>query len=303
MTVTDQAARVIRLTTGGTSVGISLDRVFGVERADRLRPNAQPGTLGSVVNRAGEWPVVELAEMLGQSNTADRSGGQVVLLELHGLRMGLLVDRVSSTDRDVSEMQPVPRSAGRIGPFAGVLDQTDDPLLVLDLERLLGSDDEPSGDVKDTPPPVVNGRQADRLVLFAQVVCESLGGRPVGFAVPAGCVTEIADTPTGTAVPSGGPHVRDIIWWRGQPVTVIDTASWCEVPVPAPASRRVVFVRTPRRETVGLLAGVSVKVLPLPLPHLPTRRQLPFQANRVMGVFDLSDVTIVIPNLARLTAI
>lgn len=300
MTAPAAPARVIRLTVGNTAVGLPLDRVFGVERADRIRANDQPGTLGSVVNRAGEWSVMELAECLGLPERADRRGGQVVLLELHGLKVGLLVDRVASGDRETAGVRPVPRSAGRGGPFAGVLDHADGPLLLLDPERLLMGEPEPTDRPATTPPPRANAKPADRLVLFAQSDCAALGGRAVGFGVPAGCVAEIADPPAGTPVPVSRPHVREVISWRGQAVTVIDVAQWCGVDVPAPTSRRVVLVRTPARETVGLLAGDGVKVLPLPLPHLPTRRRLNVSPDHVTGVFDLRDVTVVIPNLAAL---
>jgi chemotaxis signal transduction protein len=301
VTATVAPARVIRLTTGGVALGLPLDRVFGVERADRIRANDQPGTLGSVVNRAGEWTVIELAECLQLPTRADRRNGQVVLLELQGLKVGLLVDRVSSGDRETAEVRPVPASAGRGGPFAGVIDRTDGPLLMLDPERLLTGGDEVSERPAATPPPRANTRPADRLLLFAQADCEALGGRAVGFGVPAGCVTEIIDPPAGTPVPAGRPHVREIVSWRGQPVSVIDLAHRCGVPVSAPTSRRVVLVRTPTRETVGLLAGTAVQLLPLPLAHLPTRRAIPCHAERVKGVFDLTQITVVIADLTQLT--
>jgi chemotaxis signal transduction protein len=301
VTTTAQATRIIRLTTGGASVGLALDRVFGVERADRIRANAQPGTLGSVVNRAGEWVVLELTECLGQAARADRRAGQVVLLEVGGMKVGLLVDRVSSGDRERADLRPMPASAGGGGPFAGVCDDPDGPLLVLDPDRLFGNEPEPPAKLTHTPAPRGGGRPADRLVLFAQVECASLGGRAVAFGVPAGCVAEVIDPPPGTAVPTSPPHVRELVSWRGQPVSVIDTAAWCGVPLPPPASRRVVLVRTPRRETVGLLAGAAVKVLPLPVPHLPTRRQIEHTADRVKAIFDLTQATVLIPDLSALS--
>lgn len=303
MTSTAQATRIIRLTTGGATVGLTLDRVFGVERADRIRANTQPGTLGSVANRAGEWVVLELAECLGLPARADRRAGQVVLLEVGGMKVGLLVDRVSSGDREQADLRPMPPSAGGSGPFAGVSDDRDGPLLLLDPDRLFGQEPEPPARPTRTPAPRGGGRPADRLVLFAQVEHAALGGRAVAFGVPAGCVAEVIDPPPGTAVPTSPPHVRELVSWRGQPVTVIDMAAWCGVPVPPPASRRIVLVRTPRRETVGLLAGVAVKVLPLPLPHLPTRRRVEHTPERVKAIFDLTQVTVLIPDLSALSAV
>jgi chemotaxis signal transduction protein len=300
VTATIRTNRVARLTAGGSTLGLSLDRVFGIERADRVRPNSSPGTLGSIVNQAGEWVVIELAECLGLPAKSDRRNGQVVLVEAHGMKVGLLVDRVSSGERATADVVPMPRSVGPGGPYSGVLHHADGPLLMLDPERLLNGGDEPTPAKPAAPMPNATPRPAERMVLFAQAECALLGGRAVGFGVPAGCVTEVIDPPAGSPVPSGEPFVREVIAWRGQAVAVLDTARWCGVPLPAPASRRVVLVRTPGRETVGLLAGDGVKLLPLPIPHLTTRRHLDVDPDRVKGVFDLTHVTVVVPDLSAL---
>ncbi len=302
MTTTDTATRIVRLTVGRLTVGLDLERLFGIDRADRMRPGTEPGAIGTVLNKAGAWPVFALADRLGVTTEADRKTGQVVLLELDGVKVGLLVDRVSSGFRaDAADIRPMPAAAGRSGPYSRVLVHADGPVLLIDPERLFVDDSEAED---DRPPPTVNvhtGRAADRIVLFGQVVCPSLGGRAVEFGVPAGSVAEIADPPVGSSVPSSQSYVREVVTWRGRPITVIDPAVWCGLEAPVPASRRVVVVRTPGREPVGLAAGGGVRVLPLPLPHLATRRVLQLHPGRVKGIFDLTAVTVVLPNLSALT--
>lgn len=292
---------LIRLTVGPLTVGLDMGRVLGVERGDRVRPLPdRPELAGRIVNRAGEWPVLDLAAPLGLPGTNPRTG-QVMLTDIGGERHGLLLDRVSPIARlTAADVRPVPKGVARRGLFFdGVLLLDGHPLLLLDPDRL-GGTDLFAADADDPPPPPVPKPAPDRLLVVGQVEYRRPGGRVIGFGLPVGCVAEVIDAPPGTPVPGAADHVCEVITWRNRPLPLLDVARWCGLRTPPPAGRRVVVVRTAVREPLGLLAGPGVRVLPLPLPTVPARRRFPLDAGRVLGVFDANDVTLVVPDLAKL---
>jgi chemotaxis signal transduction protein len=297
---------LVRLTVGPVTVGLDMGRVLGIERGDRIKPAAdRPDLAGRITNRAGEWPVVGLAARLGVAAPPVR-GGQVVLTAIGGERHGLLVDRVSPIARlSAAEVKPVPKSIAKRGLFFdGLLVHDGRPLLLLDPDRLAGEVDLFADEADDAPPPIARStkRRSDRLLAIGQVEYPLPGSRVVGFGIPVGCVAEIIDAPPGTAVPGAADHVVEMVEWRGGPLPVVDLMAWCGLKAPTAPTRRVVVIRTPAREPLGLLTGNGVRVLPLPLPSVPARRPITLTADRVLGIFDTNEQTLVIPDLTKLTA-
>ena len=88
--------------------------------------------------------------------------------------------------------------------------------------------------------------------------------------------------------------------WRGRALPVIDLAAWCGLRVQAVPNRRTIVVRTPNGEPIGLPAGHGIRMLPLPLPSVPARRPITLNRDRVLGVFDTNEQTLVIPDLTKL---
>ena len=254
---------LVRLTVGPFTVGLDMGCVLGVERGDRVRPwPDRPGLAGRIVNRAGEWPVLDLAARLGLAPSPNARTGQVVLTAIAGERHGLLIDRVSPIARlSAADVRAVPRGIARRGLlFDGLLMLDGRPLLLLDPDRLAEEIDLFAAE-EEEPSPIPSRRTsrklvADRLLVIGQVEYPLPGGRVVGFGLPVGCVAEILEAPAGTPIPGAADHVRDVTAWRGRALPVIDLASWCGLRTPPTAGRRVVVVRTAHREPVGFLTGV-----------------------------------------------
>ncbi len=298
---------LVRLTVGPVTVGLDMGRVLGIERGDRIKPVPdRPDLVGRIVNRAGDWPVLDLAARLGLDHSPNPRTGQVVLTAVAGERHGLLLDRVSPIARlSTVDVRAVPKSVARRGLFfEGLLMLDGHPLLLLDPDRLAGEIDLFAADPDDAPPPLRQSPAklaADRLLVVRQIEYPLPGGRVVGFGLPVGCITEIIEAPVGTPVPGAADHVREVIAWRDRPLPVVDLATWCGLRTPLTPVRRVVVIRTAAREPLGLLTGPGVRMLPLPLPNIPSRRPITLDEDRVLGVFDTNDVTLVIPDLSKLT--
>ncbi len=298
---------LVRLTLGTVSVGLDMGRVLGIERAERMKelPD-RPELAGHIVNRAGDWPVLDLAVRLGLERTAAPGHGQIVLTAIAGERYGLLVDRTAPVPRpDAGGIRPVPRSVARRDSFYdGVLMVEGRPLLLLDPDRLGGDVDLFAVDEVEPVARTSNSKRArvDRLLILGQYEYPLPGGRVVGFGLPIACVAEMIDAPPGSPVPGSSGHVREMSAWRGRALPVIDLAAWCGLRVQAVPNRRTIVVRTPNGEPIGLPAGHGIRMVPLPLPSVPTRRPITLNRDRVLGVFDTNEQTLVIPDLMKLSA-
>lgn len=298
---------LVRLSLGSVSVGLDMGRVLGIERAERLKPlPARPELAGHIANRAGDWPVLDLAVRLGLERPAGARNGQIVLTAIAGERFGLLIDRVAPVARlDQSALRPVPRSVARRDSFYdGVLMVEGRPLLLLNPDRLTGEVDLFAADDDEPAVRTVPSKRAsvNRMVVLGQYEYPLPGGRVVGFGLPIACVAEMIDAPPGSPVPGAAGHVREMSAWRGRALPLIDLAAWCGLRVPAASNRRTIVVRTPNGEPIGLPAGHGIRMVPLPLPSVPARRPITLNEDRVLGVFDTNEQTLVIPDLMKLSA-
>lgn len=297
------STNIVRLSIGAATVGLDMARVLGIERAERIRPHRnRPELVGEIANRAGIWPVVSLADRLGIERPR-RDGGQVVLTAIAGARHGLLVDRVTPVGRGTEAVRPVPRSvARRESPYEGVLMHEGRPLLLLNPDRLTGEIDLFAPDDRPLPPrPIRSNRpRLDRMIVLGQYEYPLPGGQVVGFGLPLACVAEMIDAPDGAPVPGSADHVRELSAWRGRPLPLIDLAAWCGLRVPAVVNRRTVVVRLPSGEAIGVPAGNGIRIVPLPQPSVATRRTITLNPDRVLGVFDTNEQTLVIPDITKL---
>ncbi len=296
--------QLVRMALGPLSVGIEMDRVLGIERAERMKPAPdRPDLAGRLTNRAGEWPVIDLSERLGVTRDPDRRAGQIVLTAITGERHGLLVDRTAPVPRlHADAVRPLPRSVARRDAwFDGVLVVDGTPLLRLNPDRLASTVDLFAPEV-EPPAPALRRMPArvDRMVVLGQYEYPLPGSRVVGFGLSVGCVAEMIEAPPGTPVPGATSHVRELSVWRGRALPLVDLAAWCGLPVPPAPNRRVAVVRTPAGEPYGLPAGHGVRIVPLPLPSMPVRRAITLRADRILGVYDTNEQTIVVPDLKRL---
>ncbi len=77
-------------------------------------PHAPADVIGVMNLRGMVIPIIDLANKLGMKSTEPNERSAIVVAEVHGVAIGLVVDRVSDI-LTISEslLQPVPRSACR----------------------------------------------------------------------------------------------------------------------------------------------------------------------------------------------
>ncbi len=307
------ALNVMRCGLADEAYGLDMTSVRGIERVEKVRFEPEPdGALGRLRTPEGEVPVYALARLLPNAPRA-APGHKVIVLRGKTSAWGLLAGRVAQARRvPTSAVFPLP--AGTADPFttpwSGVIRQDDDLVLLLAPERLRpGGDDE--GDAPAWLPSsagaegfglaLSSGR--GRLVLFA-VAEAPPDRRPLVFGLSITQVVEVVEVPKLTSVPGSPPHVAGLAWWRGRPLAVVDLARRMGLP---PARRdgrsRLLVVRTSTASDVaGFLVCPTVRVLPLPLPHLPTTRPQPVDPTLMLTSVELKGETVVFPDLAAVLA-
>ena len=163
---------------------------------------------------------------------------------------------------------------------------------------------EPSPPGSPSPPP-----WQGRLLLFRTrhgETCEP----PMRLALSITQVLEVTDLSTFDPVP-GAPDltpnfVRGLTLWRGQPLLAMDVdlrLGWpAKTPGAASSSNsedRLVVVQPPQGPPVGLITTGASQLLRLPVAHRPAH--LPLPTDLTLGVYELDQETIFVPDLERLT--
>lgn len=282
--------KLIRCHVGGMAFCLGLDRVRGVERADRLDREPTGDAPGLLRTRTEEWDVFAPSRWFGDA--ARTTALQVVLLEtLHG-RFGILVDRVTPVGRVAPDQLAPPPAFGASWWLTGVLRMADGPIGVVDVDRLNAPVAAPEH-VVPVAAPASRLATGDR---WLAIGAREFGGRAVTVAVPMSLVVEVIDAPPASPIPGAPPHVRGLIEWRGGPLVVTDPAQWVGLGV-SQVSPRVVVVRAGTMK-IGLAAGATVKVLG-DAPCVPVRRTLGLTPETYLVAFDTTNETIVCPAWAK----
>ncbi len=165
---------------------------------------------------------------------------------------------------------------------------------VADIECGSQLEDPLRSEVEDSPgTPSRTG--SERFLAFAYRVTSQPGGRAVALVVPVNRVVEIIDATTWSTIPGGADHVRGEIVWRKQAIVVLDPSCWVGLGNRPLESSRVVVTKI-GGVIVGLLAGPTVTMLAPSVPYIPTRHLVTLNLNRVLGVYDTTDLTIIMPD-------
>ncbi|KIQ05572.1 chemotaxis protein CheW [Agrobacterium tumefaciens] len=102
-------------------------------------PHAPTDVIGVMNLRGTVIPIIDLANKLGMSSTDPNERSAIVVAEVHGMAMGLVVDRVSDI-LTVSEslLQPIPEISVSPGMHYadGIIAQSDGMICFLNLERM-----------------------------------------------------------------------------------------------------------------------------------------------------------------------
>ena len=105
-------------------------------------PHAPQDVLGVMNLRGMVIPIIDLANKLSMHSTVPNERSAIVVAEVHGMVMGLLVDRVSDIlTVATSRLQPVPviSVSDSATDFAdGIIAQPEGMICFLNLERMFG---------------------------------------------------------------------------------------------------------------------------------------------------------------------
>ena len=147
----------------------------------------------------------------------------------------------------------------------------------------------------DSPTTKSSRTDTERFLAFAYRDSTQPGGRRVALVVPVNRVVEIMDVTKWTVSPSGVEHDCGRIDWRKQEIAVLDPSGWVGLGVTPHESSRVVITKFDN-VTVGLLTGPTVVMLASSVPCIPTRHLVAVNSDRVLGVYDTTDLTIILPD-------
>ncbi len=131
---------------GAELYGLDIMRIREIIRPQKLTPVPRaPAFVEGVINlRGAVIPVVDLRKRFEQGITEDNRKARIIICSLAGKIFGLMVDEAYEVRRYTrAEVQPAPRFMSGKGAefFLGVCRREDDLVMVLDLERILSSDE------------------------------------------------------------------------------------------------------------------------------------------------------------------
>ena len=279
---------------GRYGVALSATQILGIERAERIRTDESTGT-PILINRQGEYQIFALGELLNVPVETKQNEGQVLLLQSGGVNIGLRVDRVTAIPRyPAPRLVDGPLSVGHARVKQVVLLEGGVALPWVDLGQMF----HPSEEDESTPraPRSATVRTATRLVVVAGT---KQGQREVGFGLNVGMVVEIVDAPTVTPLAGAPENVLGLIEWRGQAVQLLDVATYCGSSNPTPKHPRVVVLNLGEGRRLALATGGTVKAVDFGDYHVVRPDWLGWPNENVRGVFEFSDLTVVVPDLIR----
>ena len=322
--------RTDRLRRNGEEAGSEV----GHRRDHVAPPGDKP--VGWLPGNEGDIPVFSLASRLGRpilslppAEGGPGSSQRIVVLNppQPGPQMGvgegmrpwaLLVDRVSQVSQvqadQMMSLPPIPVSP-HADYFECIVRVDERLILLLSPERLhpkasadgdtpVGETTHPAG-VPGTSPPEPNftgpRRSHGQIVVF-QVTEPPPTERATSFGLSISQVREIAEAPPIIPLPGAPASVAGLVDWRGLAVPIIDVAERLGL-AQAPADRRTRLVIARGRGTsgqgalVGLISRPAIRLLRLPVAHLPSKRPLHLDPVLTRGVFELESETLVIPDI------
>jgi purine-binding chemotaxis protein CheW len=131
---------------GTEMYALDILRIKEIIRPQRLTPVPKaPAFIEGVINLRGVViPVIDLRKRFDQPKTDSDRKTRVIICSLAGKILGLMVDEVAEVRRySRKEVQPAPKFLKGKGAefFLGVCRRDDDLVMLLDLERILSSDE------------------------------------------------------------------------------------------------------------------------------------------------------------------
>ena len=153
---------------GGEEYAVDILKVQEINRMKEITkvPNA-PYYVEGVINLRGKViPVVSLRKMFGLPEADDQTQQKIMILDIHGITIGVVVDTVSEVLRiPASVVEPAPPMTCSVDSdfISGIAKLEDRLIILLDMDRLVGKETasmfgiEEHGAVTDEPLQAIGG--------------------------------------------------------------------------------------------------------------------------------------------------
>ena len=223
-TRTSDGVKLLRCTAGTTAFCLDIERVRGVESAERLQRAPRDAAPGLLRSRGTDWPVFAPSRWFGAA--ARSQGAQIVLLESPHGRFGVLVDRVAPLGRVAADrIVAAPPFGTASGWVSGVFQSDDGPLALMDIHRMNAPEADEFEERPSSAPRVKPAGHAKRAGLSRWLALagrqrDEVGGRRMAVVVPVSIVVEVIDAPPASPMPGAPAHIQGWIDWRKRPLVV-----------------------------------------------------------------------------------
>jgi len=276
---------------------------------------AEGGTIGWCMSGSDKIPVFRLAALLHRPYDASQAAGKIVVLNTQPQPWAVLVERIENVMQvTAADVLPLPAMARNPAApfFDGVVQSPDGMMLSLLPEGLrpqattravyasLASLPESSSPAVGTPSAA---GQTGKIICFS--TADSAGhASAITFGLSVSQVPRVLQSFSLLPIPGAAAFVLGLVDWQGYPLTVIDLSRRLGgAASPVMSDSRLFIVRASTRQAfVSFPVRPQVRVRSLPIAHQPSGRALPLQAALLRGKFDLTDETLVIPDIDSLLA-
>lgn len=142
----DDLLQLVTFSIGSEEFGVDILKVIEIIRTMEITkvPKA-PAFVEGVINLRGlVIPIIDLRRRFGLENKAGDADTRIIVIEINGMSVGFVVDSVSEVLRiPVNTVEPAPPVvAGMDSDYISGVGKLEDRLLILlDLDKLLSSDD------------------------------------------------------------------------------------------------------------------------------------------------------------------
>jgi len=311
---------------GDETYGLDMSLVRGVQGAEAIR-QARIGErlAGWLPTNRGDLPVVRLSTRLGRRSAGYNPEDQILVLDSRLGPFGLMIDRIRNvvnlSGEHLFTMPALVKGSGSL--FQGVASIEGDLVLYVSTDRLHPQATRPD-ESADESQPFASGGADHRLtqaILKAQQSSDAYGdrkskgrvlffstadfyssGRPLMFGLSLTQVLEITEPLDIVPVPGAPGYVLGLSNWRNNPVPVIDL----NIRLGMGASSRgegtcFLIVRSPGISgLVGFPIRPDARMQILPFANVPCDRELPLDRSLTRGIFDLTNATLVVPDMTRI---
>lgn len=240
-------------------------------------PNAPPFIDGVINLRGKIIPILNLSKRIG-SPSGDVSKRKILILKMGNTLSGIIVDSIERIFRaeevEIEEVPPLALAPSNIEFVKGVVKKDKRILMLLDIEKVLSSDEKNILDLEIK----------DEMALSIKKYDESNQLQLIGFtlsnlahAIEMEKVQKIIKMSQLTPLPGVPDFIKGLINLRGEVVLVIDIRSFLglEITDPTPSAR--IIITKVNNKTLGISVDDILQVLKIPqdliqLP-LPTLEQ------------------------------